>query len=168
MKLLSSAAVAMLLAVGGAASAKDLVETAKAAGQFSILLKAVAAAGLDKTLAQPGPYTVFAPTDAAFKALPPGTVETLVKPENKATLTKILTHHVVAGRLTAADLVKMVKDGGGKAMLKTVEGESLTVTMQGNAVMIGGAKGGMAQVSIPDVMQSNGVIHVVNAVLLPN
>jgi uncharacterized surface protein with fasciclin (FAS1) repeats len=111
---------------------------------------------------------VFAPTNDAFDKLPPGTVTTLVKPENKAMLTKILTYHVVAGRITASDLMKMVKEGHGKAMLKTIEGDPLTVSQQGDKLFVSGEKSGVAEVSIPNVLQSNGVIHVVNSVLLPN
>ena len=124
--------------------------------------------GLVETLESPGPFTVFAPTNEAFAKLPPGTVETLLKPENKAMLTKILTYHVVPGRLTGADLVKMVKDGHGKATLKTVEGDNLTVSEQGGKLIVSGEKGGVGEVSIANVMQSNGVIDVVNSVLLPN
>ena len=132
------------------------------------LVAAVKAAGLVEPLEGPGPFTVFAPTNEAFDKLPPGTVATPVKPENKAMLTKILTYHVVPGRFTAANLIKMVQDGEGKATLKTVEGDPLTVTEQGNKLFVSGEKSGVAEVSIADVMQSNGVIHVVTSVLLPN
>jgi uncharacterized surface protein with fasciclin (FAS1) repeats len=127
----------------------------------------VKAAGLVETLSGPGPFTVFAPTNEAFNALPAGTVETLVKPENKETLTKILTYHVVAGRMTAADLMKAIKAGGGKATLKTVQGETLTAMLKGKHIELKDEKGGVATVTIADVMQSNGVIHVINKVLMP-
>jgi uncharacterized surface protein with fasciclin (FAS1) repeats len=155
--------------VGGASMfpSKDIIQNAVNSKDHTTLVAAVKAAGLVETLEGPGPFTVFAPTNEAFAKLPPGTVDTLVKPENKATLVKILTYHVVAGRLTAADLMKMVKDGHGKTMLKTVDGESLTVTQQGGKLIVTGEKGGVAEVSIPNVMQSNGVIHVVTSVLLP-
>lgn len=156
--------------VGGAAMnpSKNIVQNAVNSKDHTTLVAAVKAAGLVDTLMGPGPFTVFAPTNAAFNKLPPGTVETLVKPENKATLTKILTYHVVSGRLTAADLTRMIKDGHGTAMLKTVEGDPLTVTQNGSKLFVMGEKSGMAEVSIPDVMQSNGVIQVVTSVLLPN
>jgi uncharacterized surface protein with fasciclin (FAS1) repeats len=125
------------------------------------------AAGLVDTLSGKGPFTVFAPTNDAFAKLPAGTVDTLVKPENKATLTKILTYHVVAGKMTAADLTKAVKDGGGKATLKTVQGETLTVAPAGSSLEITDGKGGKSTVTIADVNQSNGVVHVVNAVMMP-
>ena len=125
------------------------------------------AAGLVDTLSGAGPFTVFAPTNEAFAKLPAGTVDTLLKPESKATLTKVLTYHVVPGRLTAADLAAKVKAGGGKAMLKTVEGESLTVMAMGGGLVIHDAKNGAAKVTIADVSQSNGVIHVVDTVLMP-
>ncbi|HEY4043498.1 MAG TPA: fasciclin domain-containing protein, partial [Rhodopila sp.] len=125
------------------------------------------AAGLVETLEGKGPFTVFAPTNEAFAKLPPGTVDTLLKPENKATLVKILTYHVVAGSYTAADLVKMVKAGDGKAVLKTVAGEPLTISQSGTKLFVSGEESGVAEVTIPNVRQSNGVIHVVNSVLLP-
>ena len=156
--------------VGGAAMypSKNIVQNAVNSKDHTTLVAAVKAAGLVDTLSGPGPFTVFAPTNEAFDALPAGTVDTLVKPENKATLTKILTYHVVPGRVTAADLMKMVKQGHGTAMLKTVQGDELTVTRHGKMLYVAGEKGGHAEISIPDVMQSNGVIHVVTAVLLPN
>jgi uncharacterized surface protein with fasciclin (FAS1) repeats len=155
--------------VGGASMypSKNIIENAINSKDHTTLVAAVKAAGLVDTLEGTGPFTVFAPTNEAFDKLPPGTVETLLKPENKAMLVKILTYHVVPGRLTAADLVKMVKEGRGKAMLKTVEGEPLTVTEQGGKLFITGEKSGVAEVSIPNVMQSNGVIDVVTSVLLP-
>jgi uncharacterized surface protein with fasciclin (FAS1) repeats len=155
--------------VGGAAMypTKTIVENAVNSKDHTTLVAAVKAAGLVDTLSGAGPFTVFAPTNEAFAKLPAGTVDTLVKPENKATLTKILTYHVVAGRYTAMDLMKLVKAGGGKAMLTTVEGEPLTVTQTGKHLMVTDAKGGMAHVTIGDVIQSNGVIHVVDTVLMP-
>jgi uncharacterized surface protein with fasciclin (FAS1) repeats len=131
------------------------------------LVAAVKAAGLVDTLQGKGPFTVFAPTNEAFAKLPPGTVDTLLKPENKAMLVKILTYHVVPGRYSAADLMKMVKAGGGKATLKTVEGETLTLRENGSKVFISGEKSGVAEVTISNVNQSNGVIHVINTVVLP-
>ena len=166
---LAGTAFASVKTVGGAPmySNKNIVENAVNSKDHTTLVAAVKAAGLVETLMTPGPFTVFAPTNAAFAKLPAGTVQTLVKPENKATLTAILTYHVVSGRYTAADLAGLVKDGGGKASLKTVEGEELTVTRKGSALMVTDAKGDVARVTIADVLQSNGVIHVVNTVLLP-
>jgi uncharacterized surface protein with fasciclin (FAS1) repeats len=160
----------MSVMVGGAPMypTKNIVENAVNSKDHTTLVAAVKAAGLVPTLEGAGPFTVFAPTNEAFGKLPEGTVATLVKPENKGTLTKILTYHVVPGRLTAADLMKMVKDDGGKAMLKTVEGETLTVEepMAGKLELID-AKGDKSMITIPDVMQSNGVIQVIDTVLLP-
>ena len=155
--------------VGGAAMypSKDIIDNAVNSKDHTTLVAAVKAAGLVDTLKGPGPFTVFAPTNEAFAKLPAGTVDTLVKPENKATLTKILTYHVVAGKMTGADLMKAVKDGNGKATMKTVEGENLTAEMAGGKLEVVDAKGGKSTVTIPDVMQSNGVIHVVNTVLMP-
>ena len=146
---------------------KNIVENAVNSKDHTTLVAAVKAAGLVDTLASAGPFTVFAPTNEAFEKLPAGTVDTLLKPENKDQLTKVLTYHVVAGKVSAGDLVKMIKKGGGKAELKTVEGGTLTAMMQGGKVMLTDEKGGMATVTIADVNQSNGVIHVVDAVLLP-
>lgn len=148
--------------VGGAPMypSKNIVENAVNSKDHTTLVAAVKAAGLVDTLSGKGPFTVFAPTNDAFAKLPAGTVDTLVKPENKKTLTKILTYHVVPGKLNAAQL----KDG---QKLKTVEGENLTVKVSGSNVMIVDAKGGSATVTIPDVNQSNGVIHVVDTVLMP-
>lgn len=156
--------------VGGAPMypSKNIVENAVNSKDHTTLVAAVKAAGLVDTLSGPGPFTVFAPTNTAFEKLPKGTVETLTKPENKQQLTKILTYHVVPGKLTASELMSKVKSGNGKAMLKTVEGANLTVeeTKSGQLEVID-AKGKKAMVTIPDVMQSNGVIHVVDAVLMP-
>ncbi|UGV24315.1 fasciclin domain-containing protein [Rhodopseudomonas boonkerdii] len=148
--------------VGGAPMypSKNIVENAVNSKDHTTLVAAVKAAGLVDTLAGPGPFTVFAPTNAAFAKLPKGTVETLVKPENKATLTKILTYHVVPGKLEAADL----KDG---QKLTTVEGEQLTVRKTGGKTMLVDAKGGSSTVTIPNVNQSNGVIHVIDTVVMP-
>jgi len=157
--------------VGGAPMfpSKTIVENAVNSKDHTTLVAAVKAAGLVDTLASSGPFTVFAPTNKAFGKLPKGTVETLVKPENKATLTGILTYHVVPGRLTAADLMAQVQQGGGKAMLRTVEGDSLTVMQAGRGKLsITDTKGNKSMVTIADVLQSNGVIHVVDSVLLPS
>ena len=155
--------------VGGAPMypSKNIVQNAVNSKDHTTLVAAVKAAGLVDTLSGPGPFTVFAPTNAAFAALPAGTVDTLLKPENKATLTKVLTYHVVAGRVTASDLMAAIKKGGGKATLTTVEGEPLTATQSGKTLWVVDAKGGRAQVTIGDVLQSNGVIHVIDKVLLP-
>jgi uncharacterized surface protein with fasciclin (FAS1) repeats len=156
--------------VGGAAMypSKNIVENAVNSKDHTTLVAAVKAAGLVDTLEGPGPFTVFAPTNEAFDNLPPGTVANLLKPENKAMLVKILTYHVVSGRYTAANLMKMVADGGGTATLTTVEGEPLTVTQSGPNLLIQDTKGDVAHVTIGDVIQSNGVIHVVDTVLMPN
>ena len=155
--------------VGGAAMypSKDIVDNAVNSKDHTTLVAAVQAAGLVDTLKSPGPFTVFAPTNAAFDALPAGTVTTLLKPENKATLTKVLTYHVVAGKVDAASLGRMISAGGGRAVLKTVSGGTLVATMSGPNVIITDEKGGTAMVTIANVYQSNGVIHVVNHVLLP-
>jgi len=164
-----SAAQASVVTVGGAPmySQKNIIQNAVNSKDHTTLVAAVKAAGLVDTLSGPGPFTVFAPTNAAFDKLPAGTVDTLVKPENKATLTKILTYHVVAGRLTAADLKAKIKAGGGKAVLTTVEGGTLTVTQSGPHLVLTDEKGGMSTITIPNVLQSNGVIHVVDTVLIP-
>jgi uncharacterized surface protein with fasciclin (FAS1) repeats len=155
--------------VGGAAMypTKTIVENAVNSKDHTTLVAAVQAAGLVDTLASPGPFTVFAPTNDAFGKLPAGTVETLVKPENKGTLTGILTYHVVAGRMTSADIARAIKAGGGMATLATVNGGTLSAKMMGNSLILTDARGGMSKVSIANVMQSNGVIHVVDTVLLP-
>ena len=155
--------------VGGAAmySTKTIVENALNSKDHTTLVAAVKAADLVETLSSPGPFTVFAPTNAAFNKLPAGTVGTLVKPENKGTLTTILTYHVVAGRMTSVDIAKKIKAGRGKATLKTVQGENLTARMVGKKLVLTDAKGGKSTVTIANVMQSNGVIHVVDTVLMP-
>jgi uncharacterized surface protein with fasciclin (FAS1) repeats len=155
--------------VGGAPmyANKNIVENAVNSKDHTTLVAAVKAAGLVDTLMSAGPFTVFAPTNAAFDKLPAGTVATLVKPENKATLTAILTYHVVAGRVTSSDLDKMISEGGGKATLKTVAGGTLTAKKDGSKIELVDAKGDVSTVTIADVMQSNGVIHVIDTVLLP-
>ena len=147
---------------------KNIIENAVNSADHTTLVAAVKAAGLVETLEGPGPFTVFAPTNAAFAKLPAGTVDTLLKPENKETLTKILTYHVVAGRIGAADIKRMIKEGHGKAELKTVSGGKLWAMMQGNMIVLKDEKGGMSTVTQSNVFQSNGVIHVVDSVLLPN
>ena len=155
--------------VGGAAMlpTRNIVENAVNSADHTTLVAAVKAAGLVETLQSAGPFTVFAPVNAAFAALPEGTVATLMRPENKAALTGVLTYHVVPGRYTAADLMRMVQQGGGRATLTTAAGGTLTVTMSGNDVVVRDAGGNSANVTISNVMQSNGVIHVVDRVLLP-
>lgn len=145
----------------------NIVETAQSTGMHTTLVSAVTAAGLAETLSGPGPFTVFAPTDAAFAKLPAGTVDNLVKPENKGTLTSILTYHAVAGKVTAADLVKQITAGGGSATLQTVAGGSLTASLEGDNVVITDAKGGKSMVTKADVMTSNGVVHVTDGVFMP-
>lgn len=156
--------------VGGAAMypSKTIVQNAVNSPDHTTLVAAVKAAGLVDTLSGPGPFTVFAPTNEAFAKLPAGTVSTLLKPENKAELTKILTYHVVPGRYSAADLTKLIKAGGGTATLTTVEGEPLTVTKQGHELLVHDQKGDTAHVTIKNVFQSNGVIFVIDTVLMPN
>ena len=155
--------------VGGAPMypSKNIIENAVHSKDHTTLVAAVKAAGLVDTLEGAGPFTVFAPTNEAFARLPAGTVETLLKPENKDKLTSILTYHVVPGRLTEAEIDAMIRDGGGKAMLKTVEGEELTFERGGGHIWVIDAKDDKAEVTIPNVMQSNGVIQVINKVLLP-
>jgi uncharacterized surface protein with fasciclin (FAS1) repeats len=155
--------------VGGAPmyDSKTIVDNAVNSKDHTTLVAAVKAAGLVDTLQGPGPFTVFAPTNAAFAALPPGTVDTLLKPENKSKLTQVLTYHVIAGKLDTAALDKQIKAGGGKTMLKTVEGETLTVMGDGQKLKIMDEKGGTAQITVADVYQKNGVIQVVDKVLLP-
>ena len=156
--------------VGGAEmyQSKNIIENAVNSKDHTTLVAAVKAAGLVDTLEGKGPFTVFAPTNEAFDKLPAGTVDTLLKPENKDTLVKILTYHVVAGKVSSKDLVKMIKAGGGKEELKTVSGGILTASIMDGKVMLTDEKGGTATVTIADVYQSNGVIHVVDSVLLPN
>jgi uncharacterized surface protein with fasciclin (FAS1) repeats len=155
--------------VGGVAMlpSKTIVENASAAPNLSTLVAAVKAADLVDTLSSPGPFTVFAPTNAAFGKLPAGTVDTLVKPENKNTLTTILTYHVVAGRVTAGHIIAAIKRGGGSAMFKTVQGQNLTARLVGKRVALIDAKGGKSFVTTANVFQSNGVVHVIDSVLMP-
>lgn len=155
--------------VGGAAMfpSKNIIENAVNSKDHTTLVAAVKAAGLVETLQSEGPFTVFAPTDAAFAKLPKGTVETLVMPENKATLTNILTYHVVPGKISAKDLGMWIKKNGGKYMVKTVQGEELTFWMKEKNIYVKDAKGNSAKITIADVNQSNGVIHVINKVLMP-
>ena len=166
--VLSAGAFAQVT-VGGAPmyATKDSVDNAVNSKDHTTLVAAVKAAGLVDTLKSKGPFTVFAPTNDAFAALPAGTVDTLLKPVNKAMLTKILTFHVVPGMHDAADLMKLIKDGKGTGHLKTVEGEMLTFTQIGNVITVSDSKGGMSHVTIADVRQSNGVIHVIDRVLMP-
>jgi len=156
--------------VGGAAMypSKNIIENAVNSKDHTTLVAAVKAAGLVETLQGAGPFTVFAPTNEAFNKLPGGTVDNLVKPENKATLTKILTYHVVAGRFDAKAIADLIKAGGGTASLKTVSGGTLTATMNGSALVLTDEKGAMSTVTISNVYQRNGVIHVIDTVLMPD
>jgi uncharacterized surface protein with fasciclin (FAS1) repeats len=180
-KLLSAAAIVALAVAGGAIAAgdpmvggapmyanKNIIQNAVNSRDHTTLVAAMKAGGLVDTLQGAGPFTVFAPTNAAFAALPAGTVDTLLKPENKDTLDKILTYHVVAGRLDSRMLDQEITTGGGKAVLKTVQGEPLTIQGSGKNLMVTDEKGGTAHITIADVYQSNGVIQVVDKVLLPN
>jgi len=156
--------------VGGAAMypTKNIVQNAVNSKDHTTLVAAVKAAGLVDTLSGKGPFTVFAPTNAAFSALPAGTVDTLLKPENKTMLTQVLTYHVVPGKHSAAEITAMAAKHGGKAMFKTVEGEDITLTKgPDGAWWVADQKGGKAKITIADVNQSNGVIHVVDHVLMP-
>ena len=155
--------------VGGAAMSqeKNIVQNASASADHTTLVTALKAADLVATLEGTGPFTVFAPTNEAFEKLPAGTLDTLLKPENKKKLAAILTYHVLPGKVTAKELVEMIKAGDGKAKLKTVNGEVLTASKVGDFVVLTDAKGGNATVTVADVMQSNGVIHVIGAVLMP-
>ena len=166
---ISTNAIAQTKMVGGAAMypTKNIVENAVNSKDHTTLVAAVKAAGLVETLQSAGPFTVFAPVNKAFDALPEGTVAMLLEPENKSKLTKVLTYHVVQGKLSGMDLMKMVKDSNGKATLKTVEGQEIYITMKGKNVMITDGNGGVAHITIADVNQSNGVIHVIDKVLLP-
>jgi uncharacterized surface protein with fasciclin (FAS1) repeats len=155
--------------VGGAAMypSRNIIQNAVHSKDHTTLVAAVKAAGLVKTLEGKGPFTVFAPTNEAFAALPAGTVKTLLKPANKATLTKILTYHVIAGDYTGADLERLIARNGGSAQLKTVEGEPLTFAINNGTLTVTDAKGNTADVTIANVRQSNGEIHVINKVLMP-
>ena len=155
--------------VGGAAMypSKNIVENAVNSKDHTTLVAAVKAAGLVETLSGAGPFTVFAPTNAAFSKLPAGTVETLVKPENKETLTAVLTYHVIAGRIGSDELMNLIKTNGGTYSAKTVQGETLSFMSKGNKIMIKDQKGNVSTITIKDVFQSNGVIHVIDTVLMP-
>ncbi len=156
--------------VGGAAmyKTKDIIDNAVNSADHTTLVAAVKAAGLVDTLKGKGPFTVFAPVNSAFAALPAGTVETLLKPENKATLTKILTYHVVSGNLDSKAIAKAIKKGNGTATVTTVSGGILKASMSGSDLILTDEKGGTSKVTIADVRQSNGVIHVVDTIVLPN
>ena len=180
-KLLSAAAAIALAVAGGAIAAgepmvggapmyanRNIIQNAVNSKDHTTLVAAVKAGGLVETLQGAGPFTVFAPTNSAFAALPAGTVESLLKPENKGTLDKILTYHVVPGRLDSMMLDQQIAAGGGKVVLKTVQGEPLTVQGTGKNLMVTDEKGGSARITIADVYQSNGVIQVVDKVLIPN
>jgi uncharacterized surface protein with fasciclin (FAS1) repeats len=145
----------------------DIVDAAMGSKDLTTLVVAVKAAGLVDTLKSKGPFTVFAPTDSAFEKLPAGTVETLVKPENKAMLTKILTYHVVAGNVDSKAIAKAIKKGNGKATFKTVSGDTLTAMMEGSNLVLTDEKGGKSMVTVADLKQSNGVVHVIDTVVLP-
>lgn len=155
--------------VGGAAMlpTRTIVENAAAAPNLTTLVAAVKAAGLADTLAGPGPLTVFAPTNDAFGLLAPGTVDSLLKPENKASLVKVLTYHVVPGTITSAQLMDMIKAGGGTASLTTVGGDRISASMEGNVIKLTSATGNASYIQTADVRQSNGMVHVVNGVLIP-
>lgn len=166
---MASASAQSTVTVGGAPmySNRNIIENAVNSADHTTLVAAVKAAGLVDTLSGPGPFTVFAPTNAAFARLPAGTVETLLQPANRAMLTSVLTYHVVPGRISAADLMGRIRAGGGSARLTTVQGGTLTASMMGNRVMLTDAKGGMSHVTQANVFQSNGVIHVTDAVSIP-
>lgn len=175
---LASAALASTATIGHAhnhghshhamsAPKTNIVEAAVATPDLSTLVTAVKAAGLVDTLASPGPFTVFAPTNAAFGKLPAGTVETLVKPENKGTLTTVLTYHVVAGTFDSKAIAAAIKSGNGKATLTTVQGQKLTASMYGDKLIVTDAKGGKSTVALADLRQKNGVVHVIDSVLMP-
>jgi len=170
-----AAAVLAIAALGAApatamshSEAKTVVDVAVGSADHTTLVAAVKAAGLVDTLAGKGPFTVFAPTNAAFAKLPAGTVDNLLKPANKGALTGILTYHVVAGRVMAADVASLIKKGGGKAVVKTVNGQSLTASVSGGNVILTDAKGGRATVTGTDLKAGNGVVHVIDSVVLPN
>lgn len=171
-KMLAAAAAAALAILPATASAGsgnkgNLVAAAMKSQDHRTLVAAVKAAGLVDTLASGGPFTVFAPTDAAFAKLPDGTVETLLKPASRDQLRAVLTYHVVPGKVTAAQLISLIQANGGKASLTTVQGGTLTASLSGNSVLITDAAGGTARVTAADLIQSNGVIHVTDAVSLP-
>ena len=165
----TSATAGGTVMVGGAAMYpnRNIVENAVNSRDHTTLVAAVKAAGLVDTLSGTGPFTVFAPTNAAFAKLPAGTIDTLLQPANKSMLQSVLTYHVVSGRLTAADLMARIKAGNGRARLSTVQGGTLSASMMGNKIMLTDAKGGMSHVTLGNVMQSNGVIHVTDGVSIP-
>jgi uncharacterized surface protein with fasciclin (FAS1) repeats len=165
---LPTAAAEMTVTVGGAPMypSKNIIQNAVNSKDHTTLVAAVKAAGLVDTLSSPGPFTVFTPTNSAFAKLPAGTVDTLLKPENKDQLAGVLTYHVVPGRYTAKDIMQMINKEGGKTMLKTVEGGELTFESKDGALWVWDAKGGAAKITIKNVMQSNGVIHVIDTVLM--
>ena len=165
----ASASANTTVTVGGAPmyANRNIVQNAVNSRDHTTLVAAVQAAGLVDTLSGAGPFTVFAPTNAAFERLPAGTVANLLRPENRAMLTSVLTYHVVPGRMTAADLMRAIRTGGGMARLTTVQGATLTARMNGNNIVLTDARGGTSTVTQGDVMQSNGVIHVTNAVSMP-
>ena len=169
MEPMSAAGADALSYVGGAAMypTKTIVGNAVNSPEHTTLVAAVKAAGLVDTLSGAGPFTVFAPTNAAFAKLPAGTVDTLLLPQNRAMLQSVLTYHVVPGRVVAADLMRLISEGGGQAQLTTAQGGTLTARMMGDRVMLTDAKGGASYVTQANVMQSNGVIHVVDSVVLP-
>ncbi|MCE7071787.1 MULTISPECIES: fasciclin domain-containing protein [Dyadobacter] len=180
MKFTSFLAVALMTAFGAFAQEKskmvggaemypnkNIIENAVNSKDHTTLVAAVKAAGLVETLSGTGPFTVFAPVNAAFDALPAGTVDNLLKPENKATLTSVLTYHVIPGKVDSKSVAKMIKDGKGKAMAKTAQGAELTFSMDGKDLIVTDAKGNKGKVTIADVYQSNGVIHVIDTVLMP-
>jgi len=176
--LFSTLAIAATSAIAGSKNpvvggqemypSKDIIDNAVNSADHTTLVAAVKAAGLVETLKGPGPFTVFAPTNEAFAKLPAGTVENLLKPDNKEALTRVLTYHVVAGRLSAHDLKEQIKASGGQATLRTVAGRTLTIMMHGKNIVLKDEKGDVSTVTIPNVFQSNGVIHVVDTVVLPN
>lgn len=155
--------------VGGAAmiSTKNIMENAANSKNHTTLVAAVKTAGLEQTLQSSGPFTVFAPTNEAFNKLPAGTVETLLKPENKAILTAILTYHVVPGKFNSATLTDLIKKNAGKYTVKTVQNEAITFTLKDKNIILHDEKGGMSKITIKDVYQSNGIIQVIDAVLMP-
>ena len=180
MKFTSFLAVALMTAFGAMAQekskmvggaemlpSKNIIENAVNSKDHTTLVAAVKAADLVETLSGTGPFTVFAPVNAAFAALPAGTVENLLKPENKAALTSVLTYHVVPGMIDSKSVAKMIKDGKGKAMAKTAQGAELTFSMEGKNLILTDAKGNKGKVTIADVYQSNGIIHVIDTVLMP-
>jgi uncharacterized surface protein with fasciclin (FAS1) repeats len=167
MKFLATLMIAFVGLFGTVSAQKTVVDIAVGSKDHSTLVAAVKAAGLVETLQSAGPFTVFAPTNAAFAKLPAGTVETLLKAENKATLAKILTYHVVAGNLDAAAVVAAIKAGNGKAVVKTVSGGSLTASLKEGKVILTDEKGGVATVVATDIKAGNGVVHVIDTVVLP-